>query len=346
MTQTMRCAVVHEHGGIDKIVIEERPIPEPRAGQVLVKVRAIGVNHLDLWVRNGVPGHKFPLPMILGCDFSGEVAALGDGVTNAVVGDDVAIAPGFSCGTCRACLAGDDNLCPKYGIFGETADGGCAEYAVVPAANLLPKPVTMSFEEAAAFPLVFLTAWHMLVARCHVRPGEWVLVHAAGSGVGTAAVQIAKMWGATVIATASSDAKLEQARKLGADHLINYRQKDFAREVRGITNKRGVDIVFEHTGEVTFPGSVKSLTWGGRLVTCGATSGFEGKFDLRMLFFKSLSFLGSTMGSKSELHEVVKHMEAGKLRPVIDRVMPLDQIRDAHAVLENREQFGKVVLLP
>ena len=344
--RTMRAAVVHEHGGVDKIVIEQRPVPEPPAGKVRLRVKACGINHLDLWVRRGVPGHPFPLPMILGCDFAGVVDAVGDGVTNAAVGDEVAVAPGFSCGTCRRCLAGDDNLCPKYGIFGEMADGGCADYAVVPAANLLPKPPSMSFEEAAAFPLVFQTAWHMLVARCRVRPGETVLVHAAGSGVGSAAVQIAKLWGATVIATASSDAKLELARRLGADHVINYREKDFAREVRGLTDKRGADIVFEHTGEATFPGSVKSLAWGGRLVTCGATSGFAGRFDLRMLFFKSLSFLGSTMGSRAELFEVIQHMEAGRLRPVIDRVMPLDQIRDAHTVLENREQFGKVVLIP
>ena len=238
-------------------------------------------------------------------------------------------------------------LPPRFGsALADVPQRPVAADAVIPAANVLPKPASMSFEEAAAFPLVFQTAWHMLVARCNVRPGEWVLVHAAGSGVGSAAVQIAKMWGATVIATASTDAKLELASKLGADHLINYTEKDFAREVRGLTNKRGVDIVFEHTGEATFPGSVKSLSWGGRLVTCGATSGFEGKFDLRMLFFKSLSFLGSTMGSRSELHEIVKHLEAGKMRPVIDRVMPLEQVRDAHAVLESREQFGKVILVP
>ncbi len=346
MAETMRCAVVREHGGIDKVLIEERPVPEARAGTVRLRVRAAGLNHLDLWVRGGVPGHTFPLPLILGCDFAGVVDAVGDGVTNVQPGDEIAVAPGFSCGTCRACLAGDDNLCPRYGIFGEMADGGCADYAVIPAANVLPKPPSMSFEEAAAFPLVFLTAWHMLVARCRVRPGETVLVHAAGSGVGSAAVQIAKLWGATVIATAGSAAKLEMARKLGADHLVNYREQDFAKEVRALTGKRGVDIVFEHTGAETFPGSVKSLAWGGRLVTCGATSGFEGRFDLRMLFFKSLSFLGSTMGSRAELHEVLTHIRAGKLRPVIDRVLPLADVREAHRVLENREQFGKVILVP
>ncbi len=345
-SRTMRCSVVREHGGPENVIIEDRAIPEPGPGQVRIAVRATALNHLDLWVRQGVPGHPFPLPMILGCDFSGVVDALGPGVTNAADGDEVAVAPGFSCGTCRRCLGGDDNLCSKYGIYGETTDGGCAEYAIVNAANLLPKPKNLSFEESAAFPLVFQTAWHMLVARCNIRAGETVLVHAAGSGVGSAAVQIAKLHAATVIATASTQSKLDLATELGADHVINYTEVDFAREVRRITGKKGADIVFEHTGEATFPGSVKSLAWGGRLVTCGATSGFDGQFDLRMLFFKSLSFLGSTMGSRAELHTVVDLIEAGELRPVIDRVLPLDRVQDAHRVLENREQFGKVVLTP
>ncbi len=342
----MRACVVREHGGPESVLIEEREVPTPGAGQVRVAVRAAALNHLDIWVRQGVPGHPFPLPMILGCDFAGVVDAVGAGVTNAKEGDEVAIAPGFSCGTCRRCLAGDDNLCSGYGIYGETTDGGCAEYAVVSAANLLPKPSNLSFEETAAFPLVFQTAWHMLVARCNIRPGETVLVHAAGSGVGSAAVQIAKLYSATVIATASTQEKLDLATELGADHVINYSETDFAKEVRKITAKKGADIVFEHTGEQTFPGSVKSLAWGGRLVTCGATSGFEGKFDLRMLFFKSLSFLGSTMGCRAELHTVVDLIEKGLLRPVVDRVLPLDRVQDAHRVLDNREQFGKVVLTP
>ena len=342
----MRCCVVREHGGYENILIEERPVPEPGPGQVRIAVKAVALNHLDLWVRRGVPGHPFPLPMILGCDFCGVVDALGPGVTSAKVGDEVAVAPGFSCGTCRRCLAGDDQLCPKYGIYGETTDGGCADYAVVSAANVLPRPANLSWAETAAYPLAFLTAWHMLVARCNVQPGETVLVHAAGSGVGSAAVQIAKMWGARVIATAGSQSKLDLATDLGADHVVNYRETDFAKEVRRITNKRGAEIVFEHTGEATFPGSVKSLAWGGRLVTCGATSGFEGRFDLRMLFFKSLSFLGSTMGSRSELHTITDHVAAGRLRPVVDRTLPLTEVREAHRVLEDREQFGKIVLLP
>jgi NADPH:quinone reductase-like Zn-dependent oxidoreductase len=343
---TMRAAVVREHGGFENVNVEDWPVPEPAADEVLVKVHAAGTNHLDLWVRRGVPGHEFPLPMILGCDFSGVVEAVGAAVRNVKTGDEIAAAPGHACYACHHCLAGDDHLCRHYGIFGETRHGGCAEYAVIPAVNALPKPANVSFEEAAAVPLVFLTAWHMLVARCHLQPGETVLVHAAGSGVGSAAIQIAKLWGATVYATAGSDAKLELARELGADATINYAEKDFAREVRALTARRGVDVVFEHTGQETWPGSVKSLAKGGRLVTCGATSGFAASFDLRMLFFKSLSFLGSTMGSRGEVATVLRHVEAGRLRPVIDRVMPLDQVQEAHRALESREQFGKIVLVP
>ena len=344
---TMRAAIVREHGGLDKVAVEDVPIPEPAPDEVLVRVKAAGLNHLDLWVRRGVPGHPFPLPLILGCDFAGVVEKVGSSaVRNAKPGDEVCVAPGFSCGTCAQCLAGADNLCKGYGIFGEMRNGGCAEFQVVPAANLLPKPREMTFEQAAAWPLAFLTAWHMLVARAALRPGETVLVHAAGSGVGSAAVQIAKLVGAQVIATAGSDAKAARALELGADEVINHAKEDWVQTVRRMTGKRGVDVVFEHTGAATWEGSVRSLVRGGRLVTCGATSGFEAKFDLRVLFFKQLSFIGSTMGSRAELWTVLDLIRAGKLRPVVDRVLPLAAIREAHRVMENREQFGKIVVVP
>lgn len=346
MTRTMRAAVVRAHGGVDAVSVEPMPVPQPGAGEVLVRVRAAGLNHLDLWVRRGVPGHPFPLPMILGCDFAGVVEEVGAGVRNAKAGDEVCVAPGFSCGTCAQCLAGADNLCKGYGIFGEMRDGGCAEFQVVPAANLLPKPAEMPWEQAAAWPLAFLTAWHMLAVRAALRPGETVLVHAAGSGVGSAAIQIAKLLGARVIATAGTDAKCARGRDLGADHVVNHAAEDWVQAVRRLTGKRGVDVVFEHTGQATWEGSVKSLVWGGRLVTCGATAGFEAKFDLRMLFFKQLSFLGSTMGSRAELWTILGLIRDGRLRPVVDRVLPLDRIREAHAAMENREQFGKVVVVP
>ena len=342
----MKAVRIHEHGDLDVLKIQELPDPQPRSDQVLVEVKAAGLNHLDTWVRRGVEGHTFPLPITPGCDFSGIVKQVGDTVSGVKVGDRVLAAPGYACGRCEHCAAGDDNLCRHYGIFGEMCDGGCAELAVIPGVNAIAMPERLSFEQAAAFPLTFLTAWHMLVARCGIAPGDDVLVHAAGSGVGSAAVQIAKAHHARVIATASSDAKLERARELGADEVINYETEEWTRRVRELTHKRGVDIVFEHVGEKTISGSIRCLAKGGRVVTCGATSGPKLEADLRMIFFKSLSILGSTMGSRGELMHIVKLMDRGTLEPVIDRVLPLDQVREAHAAMGRREQFGKIILTP
>jgi len=342
----MKAVVVREHGGPEVLRFEERPEPTPRAGEVLLRVKAVGLNHLDLWVRKGVPGHTFPLPIVPGCDFCGLVEQVGADVVGVKAGDRVLVAPGFSCGRCRACSEGQDNLCAHYGIFGETKDGGCAELAVVSAANVIALPAGLDFAQAAAFPLAFMTAWHMLLARCGLRAGDDVLVHAAGSGVGSAAVQIAKLFGARVIATAGNARKLELARQLGADHVIDYEKQDFAAEVRTLTAKRGVDIVFEHVGEKTFPGSLRSLARGGRLVTCGATTGGKAELNLHALFFKNLSVLGSTMGSRGELHQIVGLVSRGLLKPVIDRTLPLSEVREAHEALEHREQFGKIVLVP
>jgi NADPH:quinone reductase-like Zn-dependent oxidoreductase len=343
----MKAVVVREHGGPEALLLEERPLPEPGPGEVRVRVRAVALNHLDIWVRRGVPGHPFPLPLVPGCDVAGTVDALGPGGhPRFKAGDPVLVAPGVSCGACAECARGDDHLCRDYGILGETRDGGCAEYAVVPSRNLLPHPAGMEPAMAAAIPLVFLTAWHMVVERARVRPGETVLVHAAGSGVSSAAIQVAKVHGARVIATAGSDAKAEKARGLGADEVVNYRVKDFAAEVRRLTAKRGVDVIVDHVGPDTWEGNVRSLARGGRLVLCGSTSGFEVKTDTRFLFFKNLSLLGSTMGGRGELHEVLRLVEAGKLRPVVDSVLPLAEVREGHRRLEAREAFGKVVLTP
>jgi len=342
----MQAVVVKEHGGPEVLRIQEVPDPQPAAHEVLVAVRAVSVNHLDLWLRRGVPGHTFPLPLIPGNDVAGLVVETGSAMDGIAAGMEVVLAPGVSCGHCRACLSGRDHHCRGYGILGEERDGGYAGLIAVPRANVLPKPAALSFEEAAAFPLTFLTAWHMLVERAALRPGESVLVHAGGSGVGSAAIQIAKLWQATVIATAGSAAKMERARALGADHVINNREQDFAAEVARITGKRGVDIVFEHVGAATWKGSLRCLAWQGRLVTCGATTGADVTLNLRHLFFKSQSVLGSTMGSKSDLWEVLAHIEAGRLHPVVDRVLPLGEAREAHRLLEEREIFGKVVLVP
>src|SRR5436190_11463155 len=340
----MKAIIVREHGGTDKLELAEVPDPALKPGQAIVRVRAVALNHLDVWVRRGVPGHKFPLPIIPGAEVAGVIDQIAPD-DRWKAGDEVLVAPGYSCGLCIACLSGNDPLCHnEHGIFGESRDGGCAEKIAVPVRNLLRKPAALTFAEAAAVPLDMLTAWHMLVTRAQLRPGETVLVHAGGSGVGSAAIQIARLWGASVFATAGSAAKAGRAKELGAQETILYREVDFVAEVRRLTGKRGVDVVFEHVGADTFERSLKSLARGGRLVTCGSTSGAEVTINLRLVFFKLLSILGSTMGSLAELHEIMKHVEEGHLRPVVDRVLPLDQIAEGHQVLEEREAFGKVVL--
>jgi NADPH:quinone reductase-like Zn-dependent oxidoreductase len=342
----MRAVALREHGGPEVLRLEELPEPTVGPGQVRVRVRACALNHLDLWVRRGLPNLRLTYPHVLGSDIAGEVEALGPGVEGIALGQRTVLAPGVSCGVCRDCLAGRDNLCRGYGILGETRSGGYAELVTVPAANVLPFPDGLDFAQASALPLTFQTAWQMLVERARVRPGETVLILAAGSGVGSAGVQIAKLFGATVIATASTAAKLEQARSLGADHVINHAEQGVVAEVRRITARRGVDVVFEHVGASTWKDSLLACARGGRIVTCGATSGFEAVTDLRHVFFRQLSILGSTMGSKSVLYDVLDHVRAGRLHPVVDRVLPLAEAAEAHRLLEERACFGKVVLLP
>lgn len=342
----MRAVRIHEHGGPEVLRIEDVPDPAIGPFDVRIHVRAASMNHLDLWVRRGLPGIRFPLPLILGCDAAGVVDRVGDRVTSVRPGDEVVVNPGVSCGHCRMCLAGRDNLCRSYGIIGEHRDGADAELLVVLEANVLPKPANLTFEEAAAFPLVFLTAWNMLVTHARVRPGEDVLVWGAGSGVGSAAIQIANAHHARVIAVAGEDWKLERARELAADDVINHRTQNVLDEVRRLTGRRGVDVVFEHPGQVTWEVSVKALARGGRLVTCGATTGPIGQTDLRYVFGRALSIYGTFMGSKAELYELLSLVERGVLRPVVDRVYPLSQIREAHTHLESGQHFGKVILVP
>lgn len=341
----MRAFRIERHGGPEVLQWVELPDPAPGPGEVLVKVRACALNRLDLWVRNGVPGHRFPLPLIPGCEIAGEVAALGDDVDDIEIGRPTLLAPGLSCGVCDRCVGAQDHLCRRYGILGETRDGGYAELIVVPSRNVLPLPAGLSYAEAAALPLVFLTAWHMVVERAGLRAMEDVLIHAAGSGVSSAAIQIARLQGARhVIATAGSDAKLAKARELGATHTVNYRTGDFVDTVREATGKKGVEVVVDHVGGEVFDKSLRALAWAGRIVLCGATAGAEAKINLRAVFFKSLSILGSTMGSQAELRHVLSLVEAGRLAPVVDRTVPLEQAREAQAALENRDQFGKIVL--
>jgi NADPH:quinone reductase-like Zn-dependent oxidoreductase len=339
----MKAVVIFEHGGPEVLRYTEFPEPSMGPNEVLVRVRACALNHLDLWVRRGLPGRAVPFPHILGSDISGEIAAVGQNVKNARVGDKVLLAPGISCGQCEQCVAGRDNFCKDYVLFGSTVHGGYAEFVKSPSANVIPIPANLSFEQAAAIPLVFLTAWHMLFARARLRPAEVVLVIAAGSGVGSAAVQLGKVTGARVLATAGSEPKLPKAKELGADDTLLH-VGEFAREVKRLTKGRGADVVFEHVGAATWDQSVYSLAHGGRLVTCGATTGFESKINVGYLFARQLSILGSFMGHKAELFSVLELFQRGLLKPVIDTVMSLDCAADAHRRLENREQFGKVVL--
>lgn len=340
----MKAIVYETQGGPE--VLRYKDVPEPQIGpyEVLVRVRACALNHLDLWLRMGLPNLPVPLPHIPGSDIAGEVAKIGDKVTNVKVGERVLLQPGISCGQCASCLCGQDSMCPTYTLFGQGVDGGCAEYVKSPAVNCVPIPEKLSFEEAAAFPLVSLTAWHMLIGRAKLQPAETVLVLGAGSGVGSAAIQIAKAAGARVIATAGNDAKLEKARELGADAVINHTTQKIADEVKRLTNRRGVEVVFEHVGQATWDSSIRSLAVGGRLVTCGATTGFDGAINIAYLFTRHLTILGSFMGSKAELLSALELLRRGLLKPVIDVVMPLEKCAEAHIRMENRELFGKIVL--
>jgi NADPH:quinone reductase-like Zn-dependent oxidoreductase len=343
LQQFMKAVRFHSHGGPEVLQVEDVPLPEPRAGEALVRVRACALNHLDLWARLGLRRVHIPLPHISGSDVAGTVEACD--APDVAVGTRVMLQPGVSCGRCQACISGRDNECPKYEVLGyRNHPGGYAEFVKVPVQNLVPIPDHVDFAAAAAFPLTFLTAWRMLITRARLQRGEDVLVLAAGSGVGQAAVQIAVLHGARVIATAGSVEKLEQARALGAAEVVNHYDQDIAEEVKRLTARRGVDVVIEHVGESTWPKSMRSLARGGRLVTCGATTGPQGAIDLAALFSKQLSVLGSYMGTKGELLQIAPYFFSGQLTPVIDRTFPLDQAADAQRRLEHSEQFGKIVL--
>ena len=340
----MKAIIFDHHGAPDVLQYRDVPTPTIRPNEVLVRVKACALNHLDLWVRGGLPGVPIPVPHIPGSDVAGEVAEIGADVTTVRPGQKVVLAPGVTCGKCAACISGHDNRCRAFTNLGYLIDGGCAEFVKVPEVNCLPFPENLSFEQAAAIPLVFQTAWHMLLSRAELQPGEDVLILGAGSGVGTAAIQIAKFFSARVIATATTDEKAAKALALGADHVINLKSQKIRDEVRRITSKRGVDVVFEHVGTATWDDSIASLAYAGRLVTCGATTGYDAKLDLRLLFAKQLSLMGSYMGTKSELHSVLRLVAAGRLKPILDRTFPLADASAAHSYLESNAQFGKIVL--
>jgi len=330
----MKAVRFHQHGGPEVLRYEDAPDPQPAEGRAIVRVRACALNHLDLWERRGLDRVKLPLPHISGADVAGEVLE---------TGERVMLQPGLRCGACAACRRGDDNQCVHYDVLGLRSDGGYAELIAVPLENLIPIPATLDFITAAAFPLTFLTAWHMLVARGRLRDGDVVLVLAGGSGVGQAAIQLARHFGARVFATSAPE-KAARTRALGAEQVFDHYSVDFSKEVRRLTDGRGADIVVEHVGEATWDRSVRALATGGRLVTCGATSGFAASLDLRHLFARQLSLLGCYMGRFAELDSAAQLLFDGRVTPVIDEVFPLERAADAQRRLENKGQFGKVVL--
>jgi len=338
----MKAVRIHEFGGPEVLRYEDVQDPKPRKDQVLMRVRACALNHLDLWVRKGLPG--VPLPHILGSDMAGEIVEVGEYVSGFKPGQRVLLAPMQFCNRCAKCVAGLQNQCPEFTVLGNRVNGGDCELMAVRAVNVIPIPDSLDFVQAASVPLVFLTAWHMLTGRAAIRPGQTVLVLGASSGVGNAAIQIAKLFNATVITTAGNEEKLEKARALGADHGINHYQQKISEEVRKITNKQGVDIVIEHVGPATWEDSLKSLKPAGTLVTCGATTGPNVGIDLRFVYSRQLSLLGSYMGTMGELYEVLDHVFAGRIKPGVDKVFPLQEIRAAHEYMERSQMFGKIVL--
>jgi len=344
----MKAVAFDAHGGPE--VLQYRDVPEPQlsGNDVLIRVRAAGCNFNDIWARRGLPGVKIILPHVSGSDAAGEVVAVGAEVKDVQPGDEVMVHPSLSCRSCEACARGDEYFCRQFRIYGfQTGplDGAHAEYVRVPAYNVVPKPKSLSWEEAGSLALVLLTAWRMLHSRARIQPGQLVLVWGAAGGLGTMAIQIAKLHQATVIAVANSDRKLEEAQALGADHLVNRTRQNVLEEVRKIS-RAGVDVVFEHVGEASWETSVQSLKWGGTLVTCGATTGFIGQTDIRFLWNKQLNFLGSHMGNKAELLEALRFVEQGRIRPVVSQTFPLQDAARAQALMEESESIGKLVLIP
>ncbi|MBI5379533.1 MAG: zinc-binding dehydrogenase [Nitrospirae bacterium] len=349
----MKAVRFHEHGGPEVLRYEEASDPRPGPGEALVRVKACALNHLDIWIRQGIPAYTIPMPHISGCDVAGVVEAVGEGVagrrldsTRWKAGDRVLIAPGQGCGSCPACRSGWDNRCDAFTIYGAGTQGGYADLAVAQAQHLLPIPDGVGFEEAAAFPLTFLTAWHMLVTRAAVAPGETVLILGAGSGIGSAAVQIARLAGARVLATVGSEEKIPRAKGLGVDEVIHHGREDVGARAQALTGGRGVDVVFEHIGPATWGQSLAALAKGGRLVTCGATTGGEATVSLRAFYMRQIAVYGSLMGRRSELDLLTRLVGEGKLKPVIDSVFPLAEARQAQERMLARRQFGKIVLSP
>jgi NADPH:quinone reductase-like Zn-dependent oxidoreductase len=342
----LKALAFHEHGGLDRLAYQDVADPKIGDGDVLVRVRAAALNHLDLFVREGLPGLTLPMPFWTGCDIAGDVAQVGAAVADVRIGDRVAVNPNLSCGRCEYCRRGEHSLCVKYAILGEHTHGGLAEYVKVDGRHVLGLPDAIRYEDAAAFILVNMTAWRMLVIRAQLRAGEDLLILGVGGGVSSAAVQIGKLCGARVWVTSSSDDKLERARALGADECINYAKDDWVRVIGQRTARRGVDVVLENVGAATWKGAIRTVAKGGRIVTCGATSGPIAETDIRLVFWKQLSIIGSTMSNDAEFHAVMSQLFSGKLTAIVDAVLPLRDGVEAQRRLAEGRQFGKIVLVP
>ena len=340
----MKAVLFREHGGPEKLTVEDLPTPTIGTGEVLVRVKACALNHLDIWIRQGNPAYPIPLPHVSGSDIAGVVEQVGGQVEGVTVGARVFVSPGLSCWKCENCLAGRDNFCSTFGIIGAKTHGGYAEYVKVPFRNVLPMSENLTFEQAAAFPLVSVTASHMLFALAGLQHGETVLIMGAGSGVGSMAIQLAKLAGARVITTVGSDEKIPKAVVLGADAAINHSKEKVAERVKLLTEGKGVDVVIEHIGPEVWETCLASLAKGGRLITCGATTGAEVKLDLRYLYSRQFTIKGSYMGTRAELVKVAELMGQKRLVAVIDRTYPLQEARAAQELMLSRKFFGKIVL--
>lgn len=341
---TMRAAVLRRHGGRDAIQVEDIPIPEPGRGEVRIKVKACALNWLDVGIREGPKFGEIPLPLVGGGDVAGALDKLGEDVTGWQTGDEVVLYPLITCGVCEFCRRGEPTTCPDHQIFGEHVDGGLAEYIIAPAANLLPKPQRLSFIEAASLPVVAMTAWHMLITVGQLRPGETALILGAGGGVASLGIQIARHAGARVFATTSSPEKMARARELGAHEVINYREEDWLARILEITGGRGVDLIQDNVGAATWPLSLKALARNGRLVPCGSHSGTRFELEVSQIYHRQLQIRGSNGGTIYDLMSALALAEAGHIHPVIDTVLPLEQIHEGHRLLEEGAHFGKVVM--
>jgi NADPH:quinone reductase-like Zn-dependent oxidoreductase len=341
----MRAAVIYEHGGPEQVKVDDVPEPTFNEDEVLVKVCSAGLNHLDIWIRKGRTNSNLSKPYILGSDAAGIAHAVGKKVNNVNIGDEVVINPGLSCGSCENCKRGQQSECVTFGLVGLSRPGTFAEMVAVPAKNVLPKPKHLSFDEAGALMLSSVTAWQMLMTRAQLEKGQKVLIHGIGGGVALCALQFAKLAGAEVIVTSSSDEKLERSVRIGADHTINYKKfSDVARSVKDITSGLGVDVVIDTVGAATWPIDFSAARKGGKIVLCGVTTGAEATTNLRTLYWNQLTIMGSTMGSDEDCRQMLEAVEKAKLKPVIDSVLPLENAREAMEKMETGKQFGKIVL--